>query len=292
MLSDVTALLDDRYPSLDEMLAEITDLRPMPAVRTRVLELTDDDNFSAHDLSQALSSDQALTEKLLRLANSAYYNYPRSISTVRDAVVLLGFRAVRSATLASCVIGTMEGTHELDPEEFWRFSIIVGACAEILAREQNSYPPDEAFAGGLLHTVGVLALDQHRPDMLRDTLHRATSSGVPRHDVQLAMLGFTDAQLGGALTLNWNSPEPLVAAVEGYSLGDPNLPGIPDLTAHVVSARAFVLSLGISGGLGPVEPSPPPATWMRPGVAAALARSGGVEGVIESANAFVEATVA
>ncbi len=196
-------------------------------------------------------------------------------------MVLLGFRAVRSATLASCVIGTMEGTHELDPDEFWRFSIIVGAFAEILAREQNSYPPDEAFAGGLLHTVGVRALDQYRPEMLRETLH----------DVQLALLGFTDAQLGGALTLHWNFPESLVAAVEGYSLDDPDLPGIPDLTAHVVSARAFTLSLGISGGLGSTGPSPPPAAWMRPGVTAELARAGGVEGVIERANAFVEATV-
>ena len=288
----MTALLDDHYPSLDEIVAEITDLRPLPAVGARVLKLTEGDDFSAHDLSQALSSDQALTAKLLRLANSAYYSYPRRISTVRDAVVLLGFRAVRSATLASCVIGTMAGTHELDPDEFWRFSIIVGAFAEILAREQNSYPPDEAFAGGLMHTVGVLALDQHRPDMLRDSLHQATNSGVPRHDVQLALLGFTDAQLGGALTLNWNFPEQLVAAVEGYSLGDRDLPGIPDLKAHVASARAFTLSLGISEGLGPVEPTAPPARWTRPGVVAALALAGGVEGVIERANAFVEATVA
>jgi HD-like signal output (HDOD) protein len=288
----VTASLDTRYHSLDELVAKVTDLRPMPAVGTRVLALTEGDNFSAHDLSQALASDQVLTAKLLRLANSAYYNYPRRISTVRDAVVLLGFRTVRSATLASCVIGTMDGTHELDPEEFWRFSVLVGSFAEILARQKKSYPPDEGFTAGVLHNVGVLALDQHQPEMLRQTVVGAANRSVPRHDVQLAQLNFTDAQLGGALALSWNFPESLVAAVEGYALGDPELPGVPDLTSHVASARAFTLSLGISEGLGPVESTPPPATWTEPGVVAALSHNGGVARVIDGANAFVESTAA
>lgn len=291
MIPDVTTPLDARYPSLDELVAEITDLRPMPAAGTRVLELTEGDRFSAHDLSQTLAADQAITAKLLRLANSAYYSYPRRISTVRDAVVLLGFRAVRSATLASCVIDTMEGAHELDPDEFWRFSVTVGAFAEILARQHKSYEPDEAFTAGVLHNVGVLALDQHRPEILRETLDRSRNSGVPLHDVQLALLNFTDAQLGGALILSWNFPDSLVAAVEGYSLGDPNLPGIPDLTSHVASARAFALSLGISEGLGPVATTPPPAAWQGPEVERALSYVGGVEGVMERASAFVSATV-
>ncbi len=289
MISDVTNN-PTGYPTLDELVAEVTDLRPMPATGTRVLELTDGDQFSAQDLSQTLAADQAITAKLLRLANSAYYSYPRRISTVRDAVVLLGFRTVRSATLASCVIETMAGAHELDLDEFWRFSIIVGAFAEILARETDSYQPDEAFTAGVLHNVGLLALDQHRPDLLRETLERSRNLGVPLHDVQLALLDFTDAQLGGALALSWNFPESLVASAEGYSLGDPELPGTPDLTANVASARAFALSLGISEGLDTVGPTPRPVAWEHAGVAGALRRSGGVDGVVERANAFVSAT--
>ncbi len=291
MIPDMVTSLHSPYPSLGELVIEITDLRPMAAAGTRVLELTEGDRFSAHDLSRTLASDQALTAKLLRLANSAYYSYPRRISTVRDAVVLLGFRAVRSATLASCVIDTLDGTNELDPDEFWRFSIIVGTFAEILARQHRSYQPDEAFTAGVLHNVGKLALDQHHPDLLRETQDRARRSGVPLHDVQLAVLNFTDAQLGGALALSWNFPESLIAAVEGFSLGDPNLPGIPDLTSHVASARAFALSLGISEGLDTVEPTPPPVAWDDPAVVGALRKSGGVVGVVERADAFVSTMV-
>ena len=80
--------------TLDEMVASIAELRPLPAIAFRVLELSDDGKFSAHELASLIASDQALTSKVLRLGNSPFYGFARRITTVRDAVVLLGFRAV------------------------------------------------------------------------------------------------------------------------------------------------------------------------------------------------------
>ena len=124
----------DPNPELDLVVNEIAELRPLPVVALRVLELAEGDRFSAHELAQTVSADQALTAKILRLSNSAYYGFPRRITTVRDAVVLLGFRAVRSATLASCVIEALPGGQVLDPVEAWRFSVSVGMLAEVLSR--------------------------------------------------------------------------------------------------------------------------------------------------------------
>lgn len=80
----------DHSPELDLLIAEVAELRPLPAVAVRALEIAEGEHFSAHELAQAISADQALTAKLLRLSNSAYYGFPRRITTVRDAVVLLG----------------------------------------------------------------------------------------------------------------------------------------------------------------------------------------------------------
>ena len=79
-------------PTLEQLVDEIAELCPLPAVATSILSLTEHDRFSAHELASAIMADQALTAKLLRLSNSAYYGFPRTIGTVRDAVVLLGFR--------------------------------------------------------------------------------------------------------------------------------------------------------------------------------------------------------
>ena len=140
-----------RHPTLDEVVNEVADLRPLGAVATRILEITEDDRFSAHELAQVIATDQALSAKMLRLSNSAYYGFPRTISTVRDAVVLLGFRAVRSATLASCVVDAMEGSANLNYHDFWHFSVTVGMLAEVLGRATDSHQ-NEAFTGGVMPT--------------------------------------------------------------------------------------------------------------------------------------------
>src|SRR5690606_15221629 len=142
--------------ALDLIIAEIAELQPLPVVAVRVLEISEGEQFSAHELAQAISSDQALTAKLLRLSNSAYYGFPRRIGTVRDAVVLLGFRAVRSATLASCVIDTLPGGRVIDTMTAWRYSVVVGLLAEVLARASRRHQ-DEAFTAGVLHNIGRLA---------------------------------------------------------------------------------------------------------------------------------------
>ena len=91
----------DCVSSLDVLVGEIADLRPLPPVAARVLAISESEHFSAHELAQAISSDPALTAKVLQLANSAYYGFPRRISTVRDAdliVVLERGRIVETGT--------------------------------------------------------------------------------------------------------------------------------------------------------------------------------------------------
>ena len=170
-------------PSLEELVAEIAELHPLPAVATSILRLTEHDRFSAHELASAITADQALTAKLLRLANSAYYGFPRAIGTVRDAVVLLGFRTVRATTLASCVIGTLPRSNHLGYDDFWHSSVSVGMLAEMLARTEGAHQ-DAAFTAGVLHNIGLLALDQHRPDLLALALARAEEADLTRHEAE------------------------------------------------------------------------------------------------------------
>jgi hypothetical protein len=148
------------HPTLDELVAGLGEMRPLGTVASKVIQLTDGERFSAHELALVISTDQVLTAKLLRLANSAYYGFPRRITTIRDAVVLLGFRAVRSATLATCLVDALPSANVVDYQQFWHFSLTVGATAELLARAEG-VRQDEAFTAGVLHNIGRLALDPY-----------------------------------------------------------------------------------------------------------------------------------
>lgn len=277
-------------PTLAELVDEIAELHPLPAVATSILQLTEHDRFSAHELASAITADQALTAKLLRLANSAYYGFPREIGTVRDAVVLLGFRTVRSTTLASCVIGTLSTTTHLNYENFWHFSVSTGMLAEMLARTEGAHQ-DTAFTAGVLHNTGLLAMDQQRPDLLGAALAHSTATGVSRHEAQRTLFGYTDADLGGALARAWAFPDDLVAAIRDHAMPLDELPDPASLTAAVLRARLLVRSHGVPDGIDHPERVEPPSEWSSPPLSVTLKRSGGMDGVLDKVQAFLESTV-
>lgn len=278
------------FPTLDELVNELADMRPLGTIATRVLELTEGDKFSAHELASVIASDQALSAKMLRLSNSAYYGFPRRISTVRDSVVLLGFRAVRSATLASCVIDALPPGQVLDYERFWYFSVSVGMLAELLGRAERAHQ-DEAFTGGVLHNVGRLALDQRLPQGLQLAARLAERDGISLPEAEQQVLGFTDADLGGALALHWNFPQPLAEAVAHHALDVDQLPDPGSLAAYVVRARVFCRAYGLDDGVESTKRAEPPAEWDQPPISIAMRRAGGMDGVLERAEAFIDHTL-
>ena len=278
-------------PELDLLVSEIAELRALPAVAARVIEIAGGEQFSAHELAQAVASDQALTAKLLRLSNSAYYGYPRQITTVRDAVVLLGFRAVRSAALASCVIDTLpDRAANTDPQRFWRFSVTVGMLAEVLSQAHRRHQ-DEAFTAGVLHNIGRLALDQHRPRELMAATTLAARRKITLAEAEQAILGFTDAQLGGALAMHWSFPKNLVDAVAHHQLDARALPDPESLAAYVVRARMFARASGMSDGIEPRKREEPDAEWLMPPLSKSLQQAGGIPGVEDRVSAFVDSAL-
>ena len=278
------------FPTLDELVFEIADMRPLSVVATRILELTEGEQFSAQELATVISSDPALSAKMLRLSNSAYYGFPRRITTVRDSVVLLGFRAARSATLASCVISALPPEQVLDYERFWMFSVSTGMLAELLGRAEQAHQ-DEAFTAGVLHNIGRLALDQHLPLALELSIRLAERDAISLPEAQQRLLGFSDAQLGGALALHWSFPPSLADAVSGHQLDIEELPEPRSLAAFVARARILCRAAGLSDGAEPAQRSATPPEWERPPLQGALRNAGGVDGAIARAEASLDHTL-
>ncbi len=285
----------NRYPTLDELVQAVVELRPLAAVATRVITLAGDDRFSAHELATTIASDQALSAKLLRLSNSAYYGFPRRITTVRDAVVLLGFRQVRQAALATCLVDALPGSHTLRYGEFWQHALAVGVTAELLGRAEGA-SQEEAFTAGVLHQIGRLALDQHVPDAFAAAVTLARAQALPLRDAERIVLGYTDAELGGGLVRAWQFPAALADAIERHELSADALPDRRSLTACVVRARLFVRAQGVPDGLDRAGAEATavecPAEWLEPPLSVALGRQGGVEGLLGRVDAFLETAIA
>lgn len=257
----------------------------LPPVALRLLEVGELERFSAHELSQAIASDASLTAQVLRLANSPFFGFPRRIATVRDAVVFLGFRAVRSTALVCCLGEALPAPAfgVLDRRAAWRFSVLVGLLTEVLARAEGAHT-DTAFTGGALHSIGRLALAEHRPAAFSQAVGVARSEGIPLAEAQRRALGYTDAELGRALAQHWGLTDPLIAAA---GAADDARQGCGSLASLVRDAREYALARGETDGADTRLEAPSPL-WATPRVAASLGQAGGWRGILDRSALFLD----
>ena len=191
-------------------------LPTIPPVLTGIIALIDDDRAGAKKLVELIERDQALTARLLRLANSAFFGQARKVATIPRAVLLLGFSTVRNLALGVKVWDTLgAGVSRRELEALWVHAVQVAAVARFIARQQRQVNADEAFTTGLLHDVGQLVLALRFKELYWDTVRKATSTEHVAGLEQLNM-GVDHAEVGAWLLEAWNLPALMVEAVRRH----------------------------------------------------------------------------
>lgn len=219
-----------------QIVDHTTQLTPLKAVATKAIQMAQDDRTSTMELASVISADQALTAKILRLANSPYYGYARRIGNVREAVVLLGMRTVRSVAISSAIIDAFrlpEYVGDFSTDLFWAHSVTVGLAAEVIAKETRCCRPEDAFTAGVLHDVGKLAT------ILSDPVGFAKVAAITGRRqatfcrAELDTFGVDHAQVGAELVAGWKFPENLVEAIRAHHPHYPvtRINGLSDVVA-------------------------------------------------------------
>ncbi len=196
-----------------QLIASIRNLPTLPMVIARLTRLLADPETSVKRVTQLLAEDQALTAKLLKLANSAYYGFAGQVASVSQAVVMLGFGGVRDVALSASVIdlfgsgGEGDELSELFPVgRFWEHSIGVGVACRALARKLRWPDPEEIFVAGLLHDIGKLIMLEHTPDELLTVLRACRDDDCTFLEAE-ARHEISHAALGRLLVEQWKLPD-------------------------------------------------------------------------------------
>jgi putative nucleotidyltransferase with HDIG domain len=240
-------------PNKERLLAQLMDnareLPTMPKTAVYVAKLVDDPNTSAAQVSTALASDQVLTARVLRMANSAFYGAPRRISTVTDAIVLLGMRTIRNMAMAvSCydVLDREVKSYAMRRGDMWRHAFCVAYGAQIIAKQVRYRATEEAFVAGLLHDIGKVVISLNLSEEFRQVIEIARGGETPFLEAEQQVLGFDHAEVGARITENWNLPHHLVETIL-YHHAPSRQPEWSNLTAivHVSDALCMVLGIGV-----------------------------------------------
>jgi len=213
---DVTPKPDGRYQRIIE---NIKQLPALPLIVTRLIKVVNSPDTSAEDAADLIEKDPALTTKVLRLANSAFYGMPRSISSVSSAVVILGFNTLKSLVLSASVITMFPSTGAkiaFDRLRFWKHSIVSAMVARTIAQHimgVTIMDPQSAFCAGIMHDIGKLIFELFTPKEYAVVCAQSQKDGMPLVEAEAAGMGITHAQIGHILADKWALPLELEAAI-------------------------------------------------------------------------------
>jgi len=248
------------------ILSHIESLPTLSPIALRVLHLSSSPDADIREITGLIESDPALTARILRLCQRADRTTAHEITTIDRAVVMLGLEAVRAAMLSVEVYGLARSedtqTVAFDRNAFWRHSLAVACCAELIAeRHERSHPglrAQEAFLCGLLHDLGKLALDKVLPKAFARCVELCEQKRCDIAEVERKVIGLDHHTAGKRLAEHWALPHAVQDVIWLHNQAAISLPDVPhrSLISIVTVAQAITrkLLIGWSGNFSSARP--------------------------------------
>ena len=229
---------------LYQILSKVKAFPTMPEAGAKMLALLEEPDTEISEIEEILRYDPGLTANILKLANSAYFGIPSKIGSLKQAVMVLGFKRLTQLVVASCVSAVMDKSvpgYDLPPGNLWRHSIAVSLAAEALVKDKKKRVSQDVFTPALLHDVGKLVLGSFVKEEL-EAIESIAAKGVPFVVAENMILGTDHAEIGAQILTHWNFPKDIVHAVRWHH--DPDSPKAVTLQMDIVYLANLLCQTG------------------------------------------------
>jgi len=189
--------------------------RALPAMPRTVSDLLSEMNReepSPRRVGELIGHDPALTTRVLRLSNSAFFRVSRKIGNADEAVALLGLTHVRSLVMAAALGASFKNVPGIDLKQFWRYSLRSAEIARSLAGVLN-HNQGNAFTAGLIHAIGILIMHIAMPDEMVPLDMATPPLDLNRAEAEMKAFGYTYAEVGAGMAEKWQFPPEMVSAL-------------------------------------------------------------------------------
>ncbi|MDH3327047.1 MAG: HDOD domain-containing protein [Gammaproteobacteria bacterium] len=203
------------YSDPKQLVKDVRDIYSLPTIYYRVDKAINDPATSNAQIGSILSEDVGLSARLLKLSNSAFYNFPSKIDTITAAISVIGTKQVRDLVLASSVIKMFEGIPEdlVKLDSFWAHCIGCGVVARVIAGINRERNVESFFVAGILHDIGSLLIYSKMGEKATEVIRYVNEHQCTLHEAEMKCIGFTHTQVGGYLLKQWKLPKNLIEAV-------------------------------------------------------------------------------
>jgi len=199
------------------LIQKIGNLPLFSAKINEIMAVLDDDNSSIENIAKLISTDQAFSVKVLKLANSAYFGYSRQISTIPQAIVILGTSSIKNIAMGISVFSTMNDKDSVlkdELEQMAKYSLNVAVYARLIATHYGYPQPDEVFAAGLLHDLGRIIVMKYLPEEYAQILVLVLNEEQAVYDAETQVIDISHMDLGAYLASYWNFPERMIHVIK------------------------------------------------------------------------------
>ncbi len=221
---------------LDALFQQAQALPTIPKVAQELIQSFNDEDVAVGDIIRTISTDQVLSARLLRLANSAYYHVSRTVASVEDAVTMLGFVNVRTLVISTGLTGGFKSIPGMDLKRFWRHSLHTSVAARHLAK-QIDLNSDLAFTVGLMHAIGQLVMHVAMPEVMLQMDKTLNALDPRRVALEQQSFGYSYFDVGAELARRWKFPEEFANAIAAS--GQPFDAGLFDPVGALVHIAAW-----------------------------------------------------
>jgi HD-like signal output (HDOD) protein len=187
------------------LVENVLQLISLPEIYLRLQQVIDDPDHTRDQVAEILSYDPSLSARILRIANSSYYGFPREIESVASAVGIIGEIDLRNLVLATSVAGSMNALsyRGVNIDDFWLHSLRCGITARLIAKGIGGFSPETLFLAGILHDLGILVIYQHDATLAAAISRQIDQQHQLRDQAERELLGFDHAEVGALLLEAW-----------------------------------------------------------------------------------------
>lgn len=213
----VTQTATEKPLSLEDLIKKAGELNMMPQVARKVVDLVANESSTAGQLAELLEKDPNITARILKISNSAFYGLRREVKTVQQAIVILGFKSLRSMVVAS----SSKALHKrfgITEQLMWDHSIGTAIGAKVISEGMPSAVGEVSFVGGLLHNVGKTVMNNESPKAYMEVMKKVYNDRMSSVRAELDVFGYAHPEVGYLIAEKWGLPQELTNLIRYHHI--------------------------------------------------------------------------
>lgn len=236
--------------AIQELIKEIKNLKPIPAVINQILEKVDQPDSSMAEIAEIIQYDPAVTADVLRTCNSAYFGLRHPAESIKDAVNLLGLDQIVEIVVMKSgaqVLSKDQKGYGLYDGAMWKYSVSSALIAKELASRLSLESKNTIFTAALLKDIGKTILDKFVNDSFDRISHLVENKNMSFLEAEKKVIGVDHTELGGMIAKMWKFSPRMVKMIRNHHLSDMTM--IKDKEVAVVyMADCICMMMGVGGG--------------------------------------------